>query len=246
LSLQKDIECEWIICEIYGEPAAHFDALSTAQIRVSAERGLSRQRNATYHFLTGDAVGFPDDDCEYLEDTLRVVRRVFEANPGAGVLIGRTVDRDRRSTLTRLPERAGWLNRRHVVVGVSSSAMFFRRSALIKTGAFDETLGVGSGKFESGEDIDIVLRAIGNGIAVYFSPEIRVYHPEPAHTVERWKKYMPGAGRVLRKHRMPGTLAIMLVWKAGAVVKRLLRGNIKLAILHVRSTIWLLKGYYAR
>jgi hypothetical protein len=76
-------------------------------------------------------------------------------------------------------------------------------------GRFDTRLGVNSGtKFQSGEESDILLRALDAGLAAQFFPDLHVYHGQvdsaltEAH-INRARTYGLGFGALLRKHKFP-------------------------------------------
>lgn len=88
---------------------------------------------------------------------------------------------------------------------MSGAAAYLRqcscgRTFLKEVGGFDEGLGVGAETpFQSGEDTELLLRAIKKGFQIQYLPSLVVYHPLPppySHAAVT----RAGMGRVLRKH----------------------------------------------
>ena len=58
----------------------------------STVKGLAKNRNIGLEQSYGGIVAFPDDDCEYLPDTLNIISDIFEANSEIDVVMGRIVE----------------------------------------------------------------------------------------------------------------------------------------------------------
>lgn len=59
--------------------------------------------------------------------------------------------------------------------------------------------------FQSGEEVDLILRVIRAGAVVRYVPDLRIHHDQVAAVfgaaqIERARRYAPGFGRVLRLH----------------------------------------------
>jgi glycosyltransferase involved in cell wall biosynthesis len=50
--------------------------------------GASRARNAGLDHVTGQLIGFPDDDCRYLDGYLEAVDQIFTEDPSIGCISG--------------------------------------------------------------------------------------------------------------------------------------------------------------
>ena len=217
-------------------------------IHLRAERGLSRARNAALPHLRGDVVGFPDDDCEYPEGLLeRVATRLVDSERLDG-LTGRAADESGRSSPSWRRDRAlltsGDLWNRAI-----SFAIFLRRSLVEQVGRFDEELGLGSGRpWESGEEIDYLVRAVRAGARIEYDPELVVLHPhKPLSRLElRSIAFRDGAsvGYILRKHGYDArTTARMLVRPLGGAGVSVLRGDAARAGFHLATLQGRLAGY---
>jgi glycosyltransferase involved in cell wall biosynthesis len=212
--------------------------------RVLSAPGLSRARNVGLRDITGDVVCFPDDDCWYPADALERVNELLEGHSEWHGVVGDSVDEDGKRTLPwndtkgRLSLPMSW--RRSI-----SYAIFLRTEVIERVGGFDETLGLGSGSpWGSGEDNDLVLRALKSGSYVEYDPAVQVFHPRlyPTADVKGWRKrhsYALGDGKLLQKHPMP------VWWKALFVGVPTARAVLSLVRLQTKDSYshWLtLKG----
>lgn len=171
-------------------------------------RGLSRARNVGIKLADGDIVAFPDDDCWYPMDLLERVAQFFDGHPEYDGLSG-------RPALPTGESYQGWddmpsqVTRTNVWQKGMSLAIFLKRSVVVATGKFDETLGVGSGTpWGSGEETDYLLSSLEKGFGIYYQPSILVFHPPLRRGYGREERrkaitYGRGMGRVLRKHYSP-------------------------------------------
>lgn len=191
--------------ELAGVVARYGACLPLRHVR--SEPGLSHARNTGIDHATGALVGFPDDDCWYAPDTVEAVLARFDAGGRLGVLNGRTVDGDGRDSINAYATRPARITKRNIWETHNSNALFFRKEVLAAIGGFDETLGVGAAtRFQSGEEVDLILRAVGAGHDVRYDPALTVFHEQVAASfsavqLDRSRRYAPGFGRVLRKHR---------------------------------------------
>lgn len=169
---------------------------------IESRRGLSTARNTGLAVTSGDVVGFPDDDCWYEPETLAMVASAFE-DASIDFVIGRQVDSAGAEVL-RSPAENCAVNRDNVWRLAMSSAVFVRRRLIEVIGGFDGTLGVGaSSPYQSGEETDLILRAIRAGFRGTYLHDLVVRHPAPSETPGRQlpavaRGYGRGMGRVLQ------------------------------------------------
>ena len=203
--------------------AAH-PTLATLHLR--SARGLSRARNAALPHLEADLVAFPDDDCSYPPDLLARVAARFAADPGLGILSGRAAAAD-GATAGRWPSEPGTVTRDTVWHAANSHTIFLRRTVLERVGAFDEELGLGAGTpWSSGEEIDLLVRALRLGVRMEYDPSLVVTHPlkavSPAELVALGRRDGAGVGYVLARNAYPArACARMLVRPCLGVVASL-------------------------
>jgi GT2 family glycosyltransferase len=176
---------------------------------VRSDRGLSRGRNAALAAAlqdsseTGHIVAFPDDDCWYASDVLNKVAATFASESWLGGLTARSMSEDGRPSARTSPAHVVALDRTNLFVGSMgiSYCIFLRQPVVEKVGAFDDSLGVGSGSpWGAGEESDYLLRAMASGNKLRYEPGIYVYHPDKSGetTGARFLAYARGHGRVLR------------------------------------------------
>lgn len=184
-----------------GDIVKNFNDLDIKHIRIN-KKGLSLARNIGLKYISGEIVGFPDDDCQYKDETLEEVNKFFyEYNTVEAVTgtIIRNINQKKGNEIVFVDKYSIWKR------GISYT-MFFRKNVIDKIGKFDEVLGVGSGTpFGSGEETDYMLRIIERKIPFCNTNKILVYHPD-----EKWdsdtiheKVYSYAKGRiyVLKKHK---------------------------------------------
>ncbi|HLW08017.1 MAG TPA: glycosyltransferase family A protein [Marinilabiliaceae bacterium] len=163
-------------------------------------KGLSHARNHGLQFAAGEIVAFPDDDCEYLPDTLAVVADLLHTHKYLDVVKGRIVDRTGEDSLKRWKRTPFNLKKHQVFFTASSITMFVKfRPGMVR---FDEDLGAGT-YFGSCEDVDLIYRLLKEGEKVAYFPEVRIYHPnESVRELDRCKinSYGLGFGAYVRKH----------------------------------------------
>ncbi len=196
------------------------DATAEAVIQAFRERldvvhvrtlppGASRARNIGIAHVTAELVGFPDDDCWYPDGLLRLVGRRFANDGELSGLSMMIVDRQLRPSNGRWATKPDFLTATNVWCRGCAAGMFIRRTALERTGGFDETMGVGSGIWESGEETDLLIRLASDDYRIAYDPTLYVHHPDPERDLQttyplgRWRSYAVGMGHVMRKHRYP-------------------------------------------
>lgn len=181
-----------------------FDSLNIKHIRID-KKGLSLARNIGLNYIEGKIVGFPDDDCQYKEDTLEEVVRFFYKNKEVGAVTGKLI----RDINEKKGNKVVFVNKYSIWKKGISFTMFFRKNVVDEIGEFDEVLGVGSGTpFGSGEETDYMIRIIERKIPFCNTDKILVYHPDenwnnPSNPDIYKKIYSYTKGRiyVLKKHK---------------------------------------------
>jgi glycosyltransferase involved in cell wall biosynthesis len=151
--------------------------------------GLSRGRNLGLRTVTGEIVGFPDDDCWYAKGLLQEIVTWFQANRESDFLAAPFTEPDRSNSMFPSVERdiSYW---RGGVVGVCSVGLFFRQQIVRGRNLFfAENLGAGR-ELMCSEETDFVFRCVRGGSRGRFVPSITVFHPIKADLRE--------PGRILR------------------------------------------------
>ncbi len=166
--------------------------------------GVSEARNRAMAHVDGDIIAFPDDDCEYLPDTLANVVETFARMPELGGILGVQITAQ-KATATYSQKYVGPYG---AFGGSQTFLQFYTRACAEAVGGFDEKLGWGSGlPYGSGEDTDYVLRAIQLGYKVLRDPKVRVMHPwldlDDPGLLFKTGRYAAGRMRLLSKHGFP-------------------------------------------
>ncbi len=184
-------------------------------------RSACRARNLGVRLAKGAWVGFPDDDCQLMSDTLKEVDRL-SSQPLACVVTGQTVDPSGVPNVLRWKQEQVIFNRWTMFGCLTEATLFVRKDAFLRVDGFDERLGPGS-RFPAAEGIDLVNRLFadlgdGSGVATY-SPRIRMTHPTKIPPWDRWAarrfhSYACGDGGLIAKTPQPH----ILYWGARTVV----------------------------
>lgn len=158
----------------------------------SEVKGLARNRNIGLTKATGDIIAFPDDDCEYINDTLVKVNNYLNTSD-SNIVMGRIIERDGSDSLRTWRKENFQVNKNNFYTSCSSITMFIKKenSALL----FNEDLGAGT-KFGSCEDSDILYKNLKANNKVLYKNDIKIYHPHYDSNVNmsREKIYNYGLG----------------------------------------------------
>jgi GT2 family glycosyltransferase len=168
--------------------------------------GLAYARNQALRRATAEWVFFPDDDCTIAPDVLARADEALERLPDASFLSGRVL-------APRVEARAASprvLASPPEILKSMSAGLFVKRTLLEELHGFDERFGVGS-TYPSGEESELLFRALEKGARGLYAPEIRVFHEDPFATLpqpeveRRAFEYGRGWGAMFSKHAMgPG------------------------------------------
>jgi glycosyltransferase involved in cell wall biosynthesis len=209
--------------------------------RIRASRGLARARNAALPHLRADVVAFPDDDCAYPAGLLERVGRQLAADPSLDGLVGREAAANGTSPASWAAD-AVLLTRDNLWNRAISFTIFLRARTLASVGAFDERLGLGagSGPWESGEEIDLLVRAVDGGARIRYDPSLMVVHDgTPVEARGRrslGRRDGASVGYLLRKHRYPPRIvARMLLRPLGGIAVSLARRDPARAAFHAET-----------
>jgi glycosyltransferase involved in cell wall biosynthesis len=140
------------------------------------EKGLARARNYAIGKNKGDFLIFLDDDARVREDFLEVLRAAVLEN-SAGAFCGRILEKDTGECYTACFEdiEKKDLRRKDFRYFMGSSHVL-RRSAVEKTGFYDEKFGVGA-KYPGAEESDMFFRMKSQNEKVLYIPELVFFHP---------------------------------------------------------------------
>ncbi|BBU41183.1 glycosyl transferase [Aeribacillus pallidus] len=183
-------------------------------ILVKSKPGLSRARNIGLQLVTGDIIGFPDDDCIYNNDTLEYVKNFFSNSNKYVFLTGRSVDEQSKTSGANFLTKSQEINKKNIWKTAISYTIFVKREILTNIPLFDESLGVGSGTiFGSGEETDFLLNIIKKSYKGYYDANFTIIHPNQVklYNKKAYKRallYGAGYMKVLKKHQYGGLYII--------------------------------------
>ena len=217
-------------------------------VRLHAQRGLSRARNAALEDISADLVAFPDDDCVFASDLLERVALRFAGDRALDGLTGRAVDEAGRSSQSWAQDPAP-LTRENLWNRAISFTIFLRAPLVARVGRFDEQLGLGAtAPWASGEEIDYLVRALDAGARIEYDPALVVTHPDtrvsPTTLTSLGNRDGASVGYILRKHRYPKrTVGKMLIRPIGGALVALARRDRTEARFHLSTLRGRLLGY---
>ena len=233
------------LCPLVAEFSA---SLAITHARVPF-RGVSRARNHGAGLARGRILGFPDDDCRFLPDTLGRVDLAF-ADRTVAVVSGQTVGDDGIPNFLRY-QQVKALTCWTIFGRLLESALYVDRSLFLRTGGFDERFGQGAA-YPASEGYDLVSRllaAMGERTAVY-DPSVRIYHPAKIPpwdrgTVARFYSYAVGDGAFYAKHL--GIRTICWFWRDLAVTagRVLLSTQWWRSVAHGARVLGVMRGFVA-
>jgi glycosyltransferase involved in cell wall biosynthesis len=160
--------------------------LSDRRLRTvrSDQRGASRGRNLGISHTTAPIIAITDDDCMVPPEWITQMMAPFAADPRVGVTfcnvdpvpveeLGMTPQIQFPECRTLVTPEDGWASaKRRSVLG---AGMAVRRTAIEALGGFDDLLGPGS-SFPSGEDNDLMWRALARNWSVHHTNKTAVLH----------------------------------------------------------------------
>lgn len=201
-------------------------------LHLRSEPGLTRAKNLGLKHVTGDVVGFPDDNCQFPPNILDKVARFFGEHPRADGLTGRSADEDGRDSNGTFDREAGVVDKevwRRSKRRSTAYTIFLRRDAALGA-RYDEEMGPGAGTvWGGGDDWDYLLKVLERGASVFYDPQVLVIHPVAvtrfdAADAHRAYTYNCGAARAFRRHGFPWWFkAWWLVRPLGGAALRLIR-----------------------
>lgn len=162
-------------------------------------KGVSNARNIGLAISTGEIICFPDDDCMYYPDTLKVVHDVFSFDASANILLGRIIDSFGNNILKNWGNEKKDISTFKLYKNVSMITVFTRRSKVL----FDVSIGPGN-YYGSCEDVDYIYRLTKffKSKPIYL-PEISTWHPHEdilSLNLNKIDSYGRGFGAYIKKN----------------------------------------------
>lgn len=167
-------------------------------------KGASKARNFGVQKTSGDIVCFPDDDAEFLPDTIKTALSVMEEMK-AECIFGKVISKDTgEDVVINFQKEEKYLSPTDFE-GAFVEATMFAKTELLREFPYDEELGVGT-IHGAEEAYDLVYRMLQAGKKIYYTPKVKFYHPakviarESPAEIRRAFYYSCGLGYLCRKH----------------------------------------------
>ena len=181
--------------------------------------GLSRARNLGLSHAGGELIGFPDDDCKYLDGYLDAVDQVFREDGSIGCITGYPIDSQ--------PPLIDWQAGRQELDAVTvlnrcQEFTVFVRGSHLQGLRYNEKLGVGAATlWGADEGPDFLIRLVETGCRLFFYPRLFVYHPNKIATITpatlaRAASYARGRGALFRLHKFPKKMVFKSLFRPAA------------------------------
>jgi glycosyltransferase involved in cell wall biosynthesis len=169
-------------------------------------RGLSKAKNFGANIAVGEYICFPDDDCEFLNDTIDNAINYLRKHK-VDILFGKCVDRYGIDSVLKFKKTQLDLNLNNMEGGFVEATIFSKKSVFEKF-IYDETLGAGC--FHGAEEgYDWLYRVLeSKEYTVKFTPNVIFYHPSVSsnkkdpNSIRRVFSYRCGFAKLCTKHKL--------------------------------------------
>lgn len=180
------------------------------------EKGLSRNRNNALVHCKGDLIYFADDDLILTLEAFETIKQRFEEYRDTQVATFKMKEKGTKIYPEEITELKFYLPKGYNI-GACQIAIRKEVSNKLK---FNEDFGLGSGKYEVGEDELFHLEARKMGLKCRFFPDIVASHPHPATGKREIKdpRVIQGFGVLILKS-FPKTFLLRLPIKAHRLYK---------------------------
>lgn len=163
--------------------------------------GASNARNIGIANSKGKYLCFPDDDCKFLKDTIKIGLNNMINND---VVFGKCVDENGSDSVINFAKEKGVINLDNYCNRFVEATMFATKEVMLEF-PYDEKLGVGT--FHGAEEaFDLVLRLLNSKKKLFYTPELVFYHPNKImnyssnNEVKRVFTYRCGFAKLCFKH----------------------------------------------
>jgi glycosyltransferase involved in cell wall biosynthesis len=176
------------------------DCLDVKHVKVDFT-GNARARDYGIGLATGRIVAFPDDDCAYDRDVLRKVVAEFSRRENLAILVAGSYDFSSSRFSIGVNSRKAQYFSRFQMMGVEFTQFFDLNRIDRQQFHLDHDFGIGS-KYSGGEGFELLYRLLRAGGTAFYTPGIRIYHPDKDHYklgTGRMLMYSTGVGAYIRK-----------------------------------------------
>lgn len=141
---------------------------------IAGDGGPGRRRNIGWRAARGELIAFIDDDCRAERDWLERLVSTAREHPGE-VIQGRTRPDPYEEAVLAAPH-VRTLNIEPVNAYRETCNILYPRDLLERLGGFDE-------RAITGEDVDLSLRALAEGVQISAAPDALAYHAIESFTL---------------------------------------------------------------
>ena len=163
--------------------------------------GNARARDYGIGLAQGRIIAFPDDDCAYERDVLKKVVAEFARRKNLSILVAGSYDFSSSRFSIGVNSRKARYFSRFRMMGVEFTQFFDRNRIDGKQFHLDHDFGIGS-KYSGAEGFELLYRLLRSGSTAFYTPEIKIYHPDKDHYklgTGRMLMYSTGVGAYIRK-----------------------------------------------
>ena len=163
-----------------------------------SERHANKARNFGAQHALGQWLGFADDDCMYMPNTIsEFIKTLHRHNPE--VILGAVRD-FKGELLGRSTKKQTFVTKWNVLGKVFESNMYIQKEMYTELGGFSESFGPGS-IFFSEEGLELLIRSFKLNADIYYNEKIGVTHPRDSNVaITKVEQYSFGTGAVLAKY----------------------------------------------
>lgn len=188
--------------------------------------GHASKRNYAIRRSDADLFIFLDDHAEVKENFLDILTKdcmTTDAEAFCGIILEKDTNRYFTTCFANLKKKKYLCQSEYRYFRGSSHVL--KKTALIKTGLYDEEFGLGA-VYRAAEESDMFFRLKRQGVKILFQPELVFYHPiQDAVSSSKVVDYSYGTGAMLTKQMIIGSRCfyIYLYIFSGMLSKSFLR-----------------------
>ncbi len=199
--------------------------------------GNARARDYGIGLAQGRIIAFPDDDCTYGKDVLKRVAAEFAERDKLSILVGGSYEKaTNRFSIGVNSTRPQYFSR-FGMMGVEFTQFFDRNRIDAKLFHLDHDFGIGS-KYSGAEGFELLYRLLRAGGKAYYTPEIKIYHPNKDHYKlgnARMLMYSTGIGAYIRKFTNQRDLFILYYIARKMFVAPIIKMTLALVLLNPKK-----------
>lgn len=199
--------------------------------------GNARARDYGIGFAQGRIIAFPDDDCTYETDVLEQVVAEFASRENLSILVAGSYDLSTSRFSIGVNSRKARYFSRFSMMGVEFTQFFDRDRLDRQQFHLDHDFGIGS-KYSGAEGFEMLYRLLRAGSTAFYTPGIRIYHPDKDHYqlgTARMLMYSTGVGAYIRKFANQQDVFILYYIVRKMFVAPLLKMMLALVLLNPKK-----------